>query len=161
MDRPRRIGSRRPAACEPFRRCPKRSYSPLNVKAQGFRRLAEQKNKGIDERLIPLLFRSFIQRKFEQFDRRIGIIRQRVNRLLCLRGQAAACDVLFRELRLPDDCRLRRFQARISRNSCDEQRTTPPSQDCSGPIIELGGAWVAMAGGLLHIFERGPFSIVV
>ena len=28
---------------------------------------------------------SFIQRKFEQFDRRIGIIRQRVNRLLCMR----------------------------------------------------------------------------
>jgi hypothetical protein len=57
----------------------------LDVKAQGFRRLAKQKNKGIDEGLVRLLFCSFIQRKFEQFDRRIGIIRQRVNRLLCMR----------------------------------------------------------------------------
>jgi hypothetical protein len=51
--------------------------------------LTEQKNKGIDEGLVRLLFCSFIQRQFEQFDRRIGIIRQRVNRLLCTAAAAS------------------------------------------------------------------------
>jgi hypothetical protein len=56
----------------------------LDIKAQGFRRFAEQKNKGINEGLVRLLFRGFIQRKFEQFDRRVRIIRQGVDRLSCM-----------------------------------------------------------------------------
>ena len=47
--------------------------------------LKTQKNKGVDEGLVRLFFRGFIQSKFEKFDRRVRIIRQRVDRLLGIR----------------------------------------------------------------------------